>query len=245
MDAMRRDKGLAHSSYPGRSSPTPRGLHPTKSGRTDRRGWAQSRSAAGEQRDAIKRNGRADHGHTISRPVCGHRRLAQPVPDHQGGTGRNTRQQRPGWLAYVATDLVSTVTALTEFVEVNDPDIRYGADNDTLSANGAACLIGPGKEVLGKTKSGVWVVETPILPSTYMIAVSTAAVRRCACAKRYAPGCGPLPGESQPGRQPDESVASSATPASGVQPCGCPACASATAATPSPTGYTAPLAVQG
>lgn len=75
-------------------------------------------------------------------------------------------------VAYVATDLVSTVTALTEFVEVNDPDIRYGADNDTLSANGAA-FIGPGKEVLGKTKSGVWVVETPILPSTYMIAVST------------------------------------------------------------------------
>lgn len=75
-------------------------------------------------------------------------------------------------VAYIATDLVSTVTALTEFVELNDPDIRYGADNDTLSANGAA-FVGPGKEVLGKTKSGVWVVEAPVIPSNYMIAVST------------------------------------------------------------------------
>jgi hypothetical protein len=75
-------------------------------------------------------------------------------------------------VAYIASDLVTTTTALTEFVEVNDPDIRYGADNDTLSANGAA-LIGPGKEVLGKTKSGVWVVEAPIIPSNYIVAVST------------------------------------------------------------------------
>ena len=75
-------------------------------------------------------------------------------------------------VAYIATDQVATTVALTEFVEVTDPDIRYGADSDVLAANGEA-MVGPGKEVLGKTKSGVWVVEAPIIPSGYMIAVST------------------------------------------------------------------------
>lgn len=75
-------------------------------------------------------------------------------------------------VAYIATDLVSSVTALTEFVEATDSDIRYGADSDILAANGEA-MIGPGKEVLGKTKSGVWVVEAPIIPANYLIALST------------------------------------------------------------------------
>ena len=75
-------------------------------------------------------------------------------------------------VAYIPSDMTSAVAALTEFVEVTDPDIRYGADSDILAANGEA-MIGPGKEVLGKTKSGVWIVEAPIVPSTYIMAFST------------------------------------------------------------------------
>jgi hypothetical protein len=75
-------------------------------------------------------------------------------------------------VAYIPSDMVSSVAALTEFVEVTDPDIRYGANSDVLAANGEA-MVGPGKEVIGKTKSGVWVVDTPIMPSTYILAIST------------------------------------------------------------------------
>lgn len=89
------------------------------------------------------------------------------------------------FVAYVASDLVATATALTEFVEAGDPDIRYGADNDTLSAAGAG-ILGPGDEVLGKTKSSnIWIVEWAALPSNYMIATALGAGTKPLAMREY------------------------------------------------------------
>ncbi|MGV1048237.1 MAG: hypothetical protein ACOYD4_06910 [Solirubrobacterales bacterium] len=74
-------------------------------------------------------------------------------------------------VTYAPTALVDSVVALTEFVEVSDPDIRYGADNDVLESIRAEVL-GPGDEVLGKTKSGSWVVEWGRLPATHMLTLA-------------------------------------------------------------------------
>jgi hypothetical protein len=70
-------------------------------------------------------------------------------------------------VAYVASDLKSSVQGLTEFVEKSDPDISTGSASDSLIGMISA---GPGDEVLGKTKSGVWIVEWGAIPSGYMIA---------------------------------------------------------------------------
>lgn len=70
-------------------------------------------------------------------------------------------------VAYVATNLSSSIQGLTEFVDKDDPDILPGATADTLSGMISA---GPGDTVLGKTKSGVWVVEWGALPSDYLVA---------------------------------------------------------------------------
>lgn len=70
-------------------------------------------------------------------------------------------------VAYVASDLVSSIQGLTEFVDKDDPDIVPGNASDTLAGTISA---GPGDTVLGKTKSGVWIVEWGALPSTYIVA---------------------------------------------------------------------------
>lgn len=77
-------------------------------------------------------------------------------------------------VAYVATDLIDSISGLTEFVEVSDQIIKYGALNDTLGDGGAARVLGPGKELLGRTKSSnIWIVEMPMLPSGYIFAVDS------------------------------------------------------------------------
>lgn len=70
-------------------------------------------------------------------------------------------------VAYVASDLVASIQGLTEFVDKDDPDIAPGANSDTLSGMISA---GPGDTVLGKTKSGVWIVEWGALPDHYILA---------------------------------------------------------------------------
>lgn len=76
------------------------------------------------------------------------------------------------FVAYLASDQVATATALTEFVEADDPDIRYGADSDTLSVL-RSDILGPGDEVLGKTKSSnIWLVEWGALPSGYLVTLA-------------------------------------------------------------------------
>lgn len=79
------------------------------------------------------------------------------------------------FVTFVASNLTATATALTEFVEADDPDIRYGADNDTLSAM-RADILGPADEVLGKTKSSnMWLAEWSAIPDNYMVSVALGA----------------------------------------------------------------------
>ena len=70
------------------------------------------------------------------------------------------------YVAYIATNLVSTTEALTNFVPVSDPDIMVGSGTDTL--NGTFDR-GVGDTVLGKVDK-VWVVEWKSLPDDYIIA---------------------------------------------------------------------------
>lgn len=76
--------------------------------------------------------------------------------------------------AYVASDLVTGIGTLTEFVEIGDVDIIPPATAEAVRAPGAD-ILGPGRKVLGKTRSGVWVVEMPTMPSGYLMAVSLGA----------------------------------------------------------------------
>jgi hypothetical protein len=78
-------------------------------------------------------------------------------------------------VAYIATDLVATTAALTEFVEKTDPDITLGSGSDTLTGSAGDAVLAFGKKILGKTKSGIWVVEAPIIPSGYIVARSLGA----------------------------------------------------------------------
>lgn len=89
------------------------------------------------------------------------------------------------FVAYVASNLTASIGALTEFVEVGDTDIRLGASSDTLAAARTE-ILGPGDEVLGKTKSGIWIVEWGALPSDYMIAVATGADTPVLAMREYA-----------------------------------------------------------
>ena len=86
------------------------------------------------------------------------------LTEHPGNTGE--------LVSYIATNLATSVTALTEFVEVGTTGIALGSGSDTISVDPAS-LLGFGREVLGKTKSGVWIVEAPILPSSYIVTVAT------------------------------------------------------------------------
>lgn len=69
-------------------------------------------------------------------------------------------------VAYVASSLTSTIQGLTEFVDKDDPDINAATSEATLNRMIGA---GPGDKVLGKTRSGVWVVEWGAIPSGYMV----------------------------------------------------------------------------
>ena len=74
-------------------------------------------------------------------------------------------------VAYVPSNLTTTISALTNFNEVADPDIALGISSDRLAGMTAA---GIGNEVLGKVDK-VWIVEWGFLPDSYMIAVARGA----------------------------------------------------------------------
>lgn len=69
-------------------------------------------------------------------------------------------------VAYIPTDLVATTKALTAFVEIGDPDLRYGTGATQIAAPFSRRF---GDEVLGKVNN-VWVVEWRALPSGYIVA---------------------------------------------------------------------------
>ncbi len=67
----------------------------------------------------------------------------------------------------VATSLKSSIQNLTSFVEVGDPDLRYGVATTQIGGVGSD-ILGPGNEVLGKVDK-CWIVEWKNLPAGYMI----------------------------------------------------------------------------
>lgn len=78
------------------------------------------------------------------------------------------------YVSYVPTALVDDTVALSEFVEVNDPDINY-LDGDNLPT-APQTILGPGDEILGKTKSSnTWIVEWSRLPADIIFTVATGA----------------------------------------------------------------------
>jgi len=74
-------------------------------------------------------------------------------------------------VVYVPTDLVSSIEALTAFIEIGDPDLIYGASVTQVEADETLLdeIRGPGDEVHGKVDK-CWIVEWRALPDNYMIA---------------------------------------------------------------------------
>lgn len=74
-------------------------------------------------------------------------------------------------VCYVPTNLKASIEALTNFIEVTDPDILVGVASDRIQASAGALnnIRGFGDEVLGKVNK-VWIVEFKALPDSYMIA---------------------------------------------------------------------------
>lgn len=75
------------------------------------------------------------------------------------------------YVAYIPSNLKATVTALSTFVEVGDPDIQTGANTDTVVGSLSQ---GFGDEVLGKADN-MWIVEWGRLPDNYILAVAQGA----------------------------------------------------------------------
>lgn len=76
-------------------------------------------------------------------------------------------------IAFIPNGLKATTQALLEFNSADqDPDITLGADTDRLTGALSAALP-RGAEVLGKTDSGVWVVEWASVPASTIIAIMT------------------------------------------------------------------------
>jgi hypothetical protein len=72
------------------------------------------------------------------------------------------------FVSYIPTNLVDDVATLTEFIEVNDPDVLY-QNTDNLP-NAPAAILGMGDEIIGKLKSSnIWLVEWSRLPDNYII----------------------------------------------------------------------------
>lgn len=77
-------------------------------------------------------------------------------------------------VAYIPTNLAATTKALTDFVEVQDPLIQYGANSNILTPAAMAemdSIRGAGNEVLGRVNK-IWIVQWDALPSGYIIAVA-------------------------------------------------------------------------
>lgn len=84
-------------------------------------------------------------------------------------------------VAYVASDLVSSIEALTAFNEVRDGDVAPGISNDYLTGSTS---VGFGEELIGKV-SKVWIVEWGMLPSGYGLAVARGAQTPALAMRQY------------------------------------------------------------
>lgn len=81
------------------------------------------------------------------------------------------------FVSYIPSALVATATALSEFVEVNDPDVAYLNNNNLPAAPYAPeTILGPGDEILGKLQSSnIWLVEWGRLPTNIFLTIATGA----------------------------------------------------------------------
>jgi hypothetical protein len=70
------------------------------------------------------------------------------------------------YICYIPSNARSAVEALTDFVEVTDPDIRYGTQTDLVDN---PINPGFGDEVLGKISGECWIVLWRALPSNYLV----------------------------------------------------------------------------
>jgi hypothetical protein len=74
-------------------------------------------------------------------------------------------------VVYVSTSLKTSIMNLTAFIEVGDPDLRYGIGATRIAGEPGMFdenIRGFGDEVLGKVNK-CWIVEWKALPSGYMI----------------------------------------------------------------------------
>jgi hypothetical protein len=84
------------------------------------------------------------------------------------------------FVAYIPDDLVATTKALATFHEIEDPDIRKGADSDVLVGN-----FDPGfGELIGKADN-MWIVNWSRLPSTRILAIAQGAVDKPLAMRQY------------------------------------------------------------
>jgi hypothetical protein len=80
-------------------------------------------------------------------------------------------------IAFIPSALKATTIALTEFNSATlDSDITLGVNTDRLTGTLGAVLP-RGATLLGKTDSGVWIVEWPALPANNIVAITTEGPR--------------------------------------------------------------------
>jgi hypothetical protein len=92
-------------------------------------------------------------------------------------------REHPGnngpFVVYVASNLKSSITALSDFLEVRDPVVVPGNASDVINLTDEFDnqIRGFGDEVLGR-KDRMYIVEWKNLPSGYMLAVAQGALDR-------------------------------------------------------------------
>jgi hypothetical protein len=84
------------------------------------------------------------------------------------------------FVAYIPTNLVATTTALATFFDVDDPDIRRGADSDVLTGR----FTPPFGELLGKADK-MWIVQWDRLPDSRIIAQAMGASSKPIAMREY------------------------------------------------------------
>ena len=92
-------------------------------------------------------------------------------PENAGGTV----------VAYVPTNLVGSIEALTNFYGINDPNIRLGLGTAALDTS---ITPGMGDEFIGYV-DGVYIVEWTMLPDNYIVAVARGAEQPVLMMRQY------------------------------------------------------------
>lgn len=89
------------------------------------------------------------------------------------------------FVAYVPSNLIDSVTALTEHIEKGDPNVVLGANADTLTSDGEQ-VRRFGNEVTGYLKSSrMWVVEWKRLPDNYIVCVALGSATPVLAMREY------------------------------------------------------------